>query len=88
MLSAALDAFEIDNGRYPSTEEGLDALTTKPAANLTAWRGPYLKRLPKDPWGNPYVYRYPGEHNKNGVDLSSNGPDGRPDTADDVTNWP
>jgi general secretion pathway protein G len=86
-LSTALEAFEIDNGRYPTNEEGLAALSQKPA-NLTTWKGPYLKGpAPKDPWDNAYAYRHPGVHNKNGFDISSNGPDGKPDTDDDVSNW-
>src|SRR5215471_13250118 len=57
----ALDAFRLDNRRYPSTEEGLAALTTKPAA-ATWWSGPYLKKgVPADPWGHAYVYRQPGQ---------------------------
>ncbi|WP_428937145.1 type II secretion system major pseudopilin GspG [Fontivita pretiosa] len=85
-LETALDAFEVDNGRFPTTDEGLAALLQAPA-NVTNWRGPYIKRgLPKDPWGNPYVYVYPGTHNPNGYDLYSFGPDGR-EGNDDITNW-
>ncbi len=85
-IQGALDAFEIDTGRYPTTEEGLGALLTAPA-NVEGWRGPYLTRgLPKDPWGNPYVYRYPGQRNTTGFDLSSTGPDGR-EGNDDLGNW-
>jgi general secretion pathway protein G len=85
-IETAIGAFEIDNGRYPSTEEGLQALITAPAA-LDAWRGPYLSRgLPKDPWGNEYVYRYPGQENPDGFDLYSMGPDGR-EGNDDIGNW-
>jgi general secretion pathway protein G len=85
-LETALDAFEVDNGRFPTTDEGLAALLQAPA-NVNNWRGPYIKRgLPKDPWGNPYVYVYPGTHNPNGYDLYSFGPDGR-EGNDDITNW-
>jgi general secretion pathway protein G len=85
-IETAIGAFEIDNGRYPSTEEGLQALITAPAA-LDAWHGPYLSRgLPKDPWGNEYVYRYPGQENPDGFDLYSMGPDGR-EGNDDIGNW-
>ena len=85
-IETALDAFEVDNGRYPSTDERLDALVSAPA-NLTNWHGPYIKRgVPTDPWGNAYVYRYPGANNPNGFDLFSMGPDGR-EGNDDVTNW-
>jgi general secretion pathway protein G len=82
----ALDAFQIDNGRYPTTEEGLRALLTPPA-NCPNWKGPYVKRWPLDPWGNIYIYRYPGQHHPTSFDLSSLGPDGKPGTADDITNW-
>ena len=85
-IETAIGAFEIDNGRYPSTDEGLQALITAPAA-LDAWRGPYLSRgLPKDPWGNEYVYRYPGQENPDGFDLYSMGPVGR-EGNDDIGNW-
>jgi general secretion pathway protein G len=85
-LETQLDAFEIDNGRYPSTEEGLAALVTQPS-NATEWKGPYIKRgVPKDPWGNDYLYRFPGANNANSYDLSSFGPDGR-EGNDDITNW-
>src|SRR5262245_57600897 len=64
-LSAALDMFEIDNSRFPSTEEGLGALINSPA-NVKNWKGPYIKKgMPNDPWGNAYVYRYPGSNNAN-----------------------
>src|SRR5688572_21462293 len=85
MLDTALDAYEIDNGRFPSGDEGLGALVT--AGSAKNWKGPYIKKgVPTDPWGNPYVYRYPGTNNTNGVDLLSLGPDGREGT-DDITNW-
>jgi general secretion pathway protein G len=85
MIDNALDLFEQDTGRYPSTDEGLRALTD--AGSLPNWHGPYIKRgVPNDPWGNPYVYRYPGQHNTSGADLFSMGPDGR-EGNDDITNW-
>jgi general secretion pathway protein G len=86
-IGLALDAFEVDNGRCPSTEEGLGALIQQPSSTQN-WRGPYLKRdgIPSDPWGQPYVYRYPGQNNPTGYDLASLGPDGREGT-DDITNW-
>ena len=86
-IDQAVEAFEVDNGRYPSNEEGLGALLTAPAG-LPNWHGPYLKRtsVPVDPWGNAYVYRFPGQHNTNGPDLFSTGPDGH-EGNDDVTNW-
>lgn len=85
-IETALDAFEVDIGRFPTTEEGLGALFAAPSG-ATNWRGPYLKRsLPSDPWGNAYVYKFPGTHNASGYDLYSMGPDGREGT-DDITNW-
>lgn len=86
-IETALDAFEVDAGRFPSQAEGLNALTAQPAG-VQVWRGPYVKRrVPADPWGRPYVYRFPGAHNPNGYDLFSVGPDGREGGGDDVTNW-
>ena len=75
-LDKALDQFRLDVGSYPSTETGLNALVTRPA-NQPKWAGPYLKKaVPPDPWGNPYHYRYPGEHGE--YDLFSYGKDGQP----------
>ena len=92
-LGAALDAYRLDNGRYPTTEQGLAALwqtpTTEPRPSN--WRGPYLRQPPPvDPWGAPYVYRNPGDHTPNGFDLSSMGADGQPNgtgDAADITSW-
>ena len=86
-IDGAIDQFEVDNGRYPSNEEGLSALFQAPSG-LSNWHGPYLKRsaVPVDPWGNPYQYRSPGTHNTNGFDLFSMGPDGR-EGNDDIVNW-
>ncbi len=83
-----LDAFEVDTGRYPTTEEGLRALIEAPAG-VNGWHGPYLKRntVQNDPWGRPYVYVCPGSHNTNGYDLHSFGPDGQDGTEDDIDNW-
>jgi len=87
-LEVALDAFEIDISRYPTTAEGLRALVEKPPSDATEWQQPYLKRnIPKDPWGNDYVYRYPGQYNENGYDLYSLGPDRKLGGDDDITNW-
>lgn len=88
-FGAALDTFQIDLGRYPTTTEGLKALVQKPAG-LDKWREPYLTRrttIPKDPWGNDYIYRCPGQHNKYEFDLSSMGPDGKVGGGDDIDNW-
>lgn len=87
IMGTALDAFEIDNGRFPTSDEGLAALLEAPQ-NARAWKGPYLKRgMPVDPWGNAYVYRYPGTQSKSDYDLYSTGPDGKEGGEDDVTSW-
>lgn len=78
MLGAAMDTYRLDMSRYPSTEQGIAALSDKPAdaAEAVRWRGPYLKKkVDKDPWGNSYVYRSPGE--KSDYELSSLGADGK-----------
>ena len=85
-IETALDAFEVDNGRYPTSDERLDALVNAPP-NVQNWHGPYIKGgVPTDPWGNPYVYRYPGANNPSGFDLFSMGADGR-EGNDDIANW-
>ena len=88
-LETAIDMFEHDAGRLPKTDEGLSVLTRTPAAgDVKAWRGPYLKRdVPTDPWGNPYVYREPGNFNPTGYDLFSMGKDGKEGNEDDIGNW-
>jgi general secretion pathway protein G len=81
MLGAALDAYRLDNGRYPSSDQGLEALWEEPTLEPRPanWRGPYLRKaVPLDPWGNPYVYLSPGEVNQRGYDLVSLGADGQP----------
>jgi len=86
----ALDMYELDNGQYPTTDQGLDALRVEPAKPPvpTNWKEPYLKKdVPLDPWGNEYVYRSPGAHNPEGYDLESYGPDGRDGGGDDIENW-
>ena len=86
-ISAALDAFEIDTGRYPATDEGFRALMEQPGG-AKDWKGPYLKRMAaNDPWGNPYSYRSPGQHNPSSYDICSCGPDGQEGGADDIDNW-
>lgn len=87
-LEKALDQYRLDTGHYPATEQGLAALVTRPG-NEPKWDGPYLKKaVPGDPWGNPYIYRQPGEHGD--FDLLSYGRDGQPGgsgEAADITNW-
>ncbi len=86
-ISTALDAFEVDNGYYPKGGDGLSQLMDEPK-DAKNWRGPYLKQsVPNDPWGNAYIYEYPGKHNTKGYDLMSMGPDGRQGGNDDITNW-
>lgn len=75
-LRNALDMFQLDVGRYPTSEEGLEALRQRPS-NAGKWSGPYLRdEIPGDPWGHPYVYRTPGEGGTN-YDLGTYGADGR-----------
>lgn len=81
MLGAALDAYRLDNGRYPTTEQGLAALQTAPSIEPRPanWRGPYLRKdIPMDPWGRPYLYRFPATNGKPGFELASHGADGQP----------
>src|SRR5829696_9172757 len=86
-MELALDAFEIDAGRYPANDEGIAALNVQPQ-NVRTWKGPYLKRdVNKDPWGQPYVYRFPGQINVNGYDLFSTGKDLQEGGGDDIGNW-
>src|SRR3954468_22053067 len=92
MLGAALDAYRLDNGRYPSTEQGLNALWEKPTIDTpNNWRSPYLRKpVPIDPWGRPYIYFFPGQTNVNGYDLVSYGADGKPGGEGedaDITSW-
>lgn len=80
-------SFKLSVGRYPTTEEGIKALETAPDSLGERWKGPYVRNLPLDPWGNPFQYRFPAQKSKDGYDLWSNGPDGQPDTEDDIGNW-
>jgi len=88
-ISIALDVYELENGNYPTTEQGLKALLAKPSSVPipSNWNGPYLKKRPVDPWGEPYMYKSPGTHNPKHYDLYSYGPDGVEGGGDDVTNW-
>lgn len=76
-LSSALDMYYLEVGRYPTREQGLQALVERPD-NVTRWNGPYLRRatVPTDPWGNEYIYRFPGQHGR--FDLYSLGANGQP----------
>jgi general secretion pathway protein G len=88
-LDQALKLYRLDNGRYPTTEQGLSALVTKPTAEPlpTNWK-PYLDFLPKDPWGKSYQFANPGQHGE--VDIWSFGADGQPGGEGndaDIGNW-
>ena len=85
-LSAALDTYEVDNSSFPSSQDGLAVLVNQPAG-LTGWHGPYVRNVPNDPWGNPYVYRYPGTHNSNSYDLYSTGKGGSDSSGNEINNW-
>ncbi len=93
LYAAALENYRVDNSKYPSTEQGLAALWEQPTLPpLPAnWNGPYLlKPPPKDPWGNDYIYRSPGDHSPLGYDISSLGADGAAGGENedkDLTNW-
>lgn len=84
----ALETYRLDVGRYPTTEQGLDALNKQPTG-VAKWQGPYLKKaLPPDPWGKSYLYKHPGEHGD--YDITSYGRDGKPGGQDDdadIGNW-
>ena len=87
LLETALDAYRLDVGSYPTTEQGLEALRTNPGVN--GWDGPYLpKKVPKDPWGRDYIYRSPGEHGDYDLySLGADGQEGGEGENADVTNW-
>jgi general secretion pathway protein G len=88
LFGTALDTFRLDVGRYPTSQEGLQALTQKPGG-VDRWDGPYLKKeVPPDPWNKPYIYKSPGEHGP--YDIISYGADGVPGgdgTGRDITSW-
>jgi len=84
-IATALKLYELDNGNFPSSEEGLNALMSK-SASAPNWNGPYLEKKPLDPWGREYQYKCPGEHRVSGYDLYSLGKDGT-ESQDDVKNW-
>ncbi|WP_022939995.1 type II secretion system major pseudopilin GspG [Psychromonas hadalis] len=87
-LENALDMYKLDNNRYPTTDQGLEALINKPSGEPEPRNYPedgYIKRLPEDPWGNEYILNSPGEHGK--IDILSVGLDGEEGTDDDIGNW-
>lgn len=87
-LENALEMYKLDNHRFPTTEQGLKALVSKPeiAPIPDNFRdGGYIRRLPKDPWGNEYLMRSPGQHGD--IDIFSAGPDGVAGSGDNIANW-
>ena len=86
-MATALKLYELDNGNFPTTSQGLDALMKKPTSspNPKNWNGPYIEKKPVDPWGELYEYRSPGQH-RSDYDLFSKGKDTDSD-EDDITNW-
>ena len=86
-LATALKLYELDNGNFPTTSQGLEALQQKPTSSPAPanWNGPYIEKKPIDPWGNPYVYESPGRHRLD-YDLSSQGKDASSED-DNITNW-
>jgi len=85
-IKTALDAYEVDNSYYPKGNSGLLDLVQQPR-DARNWHGPYLDKIPQDPWGNPYVYTCPGKHNPSSYDVMSAGEDGQVGTDDDIGNW-
>lgn len=87
-VEQALKLYSMDHGgAYPSTSEGLNALLQPGRSDDRRWRGPYVEKIPRDAWGNPIAYEYPGRRNQDGADLYSPGPDGVEGTDDDLGNW-
>ncbi len=91
ILSGALTMYKLDNFNFPSTSQGLESLVNKPSGAPEAknWRSGYVNRLPKDPWGNEYLYLSPG-NNSQDYDIWSHGSDGKKGgtgTAQDIGNW-
>lgn len=92
-LRTVLSEYRLENGAYPSTEQGLAALYEKPTVPPVpeSWDGPYIEEpVQSDPWNHPYVYKCPGEHNKQGYDLLSYGADGVEGGSGldaDIANW-
>ncbi|MBV7316695.1 type II secretion system major pseudopilin GspG [Shewanella sp. NIFS-20-20] len=87
-LENTLDMYKLDNGIYPTTEQGLEALIQKPSGSPEPRNyrtDGYIKRLPQDPWRNDYLILSPGENGK--IDVFSVGPDGQAGTEDDIGNW-
>lgn len=91
-LEQALEFYRLDNARFPTTEQGLDALASRPASPPEPRNyqpGGYIRNQDNlnDPWGEPFRYRIPGERNPHSFDIWSVGPDGQEGSEDDITNW-
>ncbi len=88
-IETALNLYRLDNFRYPSTSDGLQALVTNPGETVAPqWTKPYLPRLPKDPWNRPYQYAYPGQHGEFDVySYGADGQEGGEGTNADIGNW-
>lgn len=87
-LESAVEMYKLKNSQFPTTEQGLEALVTEPTIEPLPRnypQGGFIKRLPEDPWNNPYVLISPGEMGQ--IDIFSNGPDQQPGTDDDIGNW-
>lgn len=87
-LENALDMYRLQNGNYPTTEQGVEALVEEPRIDPLPRRYPeggYIRRLPSDPWGNEYQLLNPGQYSA--IDVFSAGPDGQTGTDDDIGNW-
>jgi general secretion pathway protein G len=86
LFKTSIDLFNLHTGRYP---DDLESLAAEPAdASLKSrWRGPYMEKVPVDPWGNPYRIVVPGKHRQASYDLWSAGPDGQDNSDDDIGNW-
>ena len=85
----ALGTYKLNTGTFPTTEQGLQALRTRPE-NVSGWEGPYLPRdIPNDPWGHPYLYKYPGDHGDEPevVSLGADGQVGGDGLNADIVSW-
>jgi general secretion pathway protein G len=91
LFKSPLESYLLDVGQYPSTSAGLEGLRTAPAEaqgqGTLKWGGPYMDKIPADPWGRQYNYASPGRHNSETFDVWSLGPDGADGTDDDIGNW-
>ena len=86
-LDAALERYNVQMDSYPTTEEGLKALVEKPSGDSGKWRGPYIKMLRSDPWGQPYQYKYPGTHHTSSPDIWAKDADAKQGDPAEIGNW-